>query len=355
MQAFDIIKETKIEKKSYRVAKLYDQFDLNEDVITERFSGKIELPESWNIGIIVGKSGTGKTTIAKELFGDGFVSSRYINKSVIDDFPQSVSEEVLFKTLSSVGFSSPPSWLKPYEVLSNGEKMRVDLAMALLNNKEYIVFDEYTSVVDREVAQIGSLAVQRAIKKENKKFIAVSCHFDIIKWLEPDWVFNTDTMEFSITRGLLRRPEVKITIREQKGYWKMFSKYHYMNHSAVSGAIEHVAFYEDKPIALVSWIHFPHNKYRMLKVHRFVVHPDYQGIGIGKKILNISAEEMLKTGAYIGITTSLNEFSKSLMRDKKWLYIRGGKAALNLNIKALNKSVTNNRNTYSFRYIGESK
>ena len=90
--------------------------------------------------------------------------------------------------------ASVPSWLKPYKVLSNGEKMRVNLARALLE-KDVICFDEFTSVVDRQVAKTACIAINKAIKNTNKKFIAVSCHKDIIEWLQPDWLFDTDTMQ----------------------------------------------------------------------------------------------------------------------------------------------------------------
>jgi len=114
----------------------------------------------------------------------------------MDDMPADKSVTEITDLFSKVGFSSPPSWLKPYEVLSNGEKMRVELAYNMLNDKEIICFDEFTSVVDRNVAKITSVCIQKAIRKANKKFIAVSCHFDIIDWLEPDWVFDTNLMQF---------------------------------------------------------------------------------------------------------------------------------------------------------------
>jgi ABC-type polar amino acid transport system ATPase subunit len=75
--------------------------------------------------------------------------------------------------------------------------MRVDVARALCLPQKRIVFDEFTSVVDREVAKIGSYAISKAVRAQpGKQFIAVTCHFDIIDWLEVDWVFNIDTMEF---------------------------------------------------------------------------------------------------------------------------------------------------------------
>lgn len=72
--------------------------------------------------------------------------------------------------------------------------MRVDLARALLE-KNFVVFDEFTSVVDRQVAQTACLAVAKAVRKSEKRFVAVSCHYDILDWLEPDWIFDTNTMQ----------------------------------------------------------------------------------------------------------------------------------------------------------------
>ena len=79
--------------------------------------------------------------------------------------------------------------------------MRVDLARALLEDRDVIVFDEYTSVVDRDVAKVCSLAVNKAIRNQNKKFIAVSCHDDIIEWLQPDWVYDTNQQTFPFGPG----------------------------------------------------------------------------------------------------------------------------------------------------------
>lgn len=197
--------EKKIEfKESFRNKSIIGKFDLNSENYKEHFQGKIDLEnKEWNIGLIVGNSGTGKTTIAKQLFGENIIKEYPFNRenSVMDDMPKSKSVEEITQIFNKVGFSSPPSWLKPYEVLSNGEKMRVELAYNLLSNNELICFDEFTSVVDRNVAKITSTCIQKTIRKLNKKFIAVGCHFDIIEWLEPDWVFDTNLMQFFFTQN----------------------------------------------------------------------------------------------------------------------------------------------------------
>ena len=352
MPNFHIVKKNKIENKSFRVAQLYDQFDLNDDSFEEIFEGEIDLEREWQIGVIVGKSGTGKSTIAKELFGDYFFTPKYKSPCVVDDFPKMDSTE-LFNNLSSVGFSSPPSWLKPYAVLSNGEKMRVDLARAICEKKDIIVFDEYTSVVDREVAQLGSYALQRAIRKQNKKFIAVTCHYDVIDWLEPDWVFSTDSMEYQYTRGLHRRPSIKLEVYETKGFWNIFRRYHYLNHNISKTATQYVGFIGDKPVAFTSFIFMP-GKIVLRKGHRLVVLPDYQGLGIGKKISTLVAKKERKKYSFVSITTSLKGFAKSLYLDKKnWRLISQGRQSNHSLNEGLTKNSSRGRNTRSFRYIGE--
>lgn len=141
----------------------------------------------------------------KKLFPDILFSNfDYNSKSVIDDMPAHCSVDDISKMFYAVGFGSVPSWLKPYSVLSNGEKMRVDLANALLRYNE-VAFDEFTSVVDRNVAKTCCIAIKKAIKLTGKKFIAVSCHYDILDYLEPDWVFDTKEMKSFFGTSLDRK------------------------------------------------------------------------------------------------------------------------------------------------------
>ena len=204
MPRFDIVKEVHVEDSpSFRVNSVINNFDLDISHIHEHFEGDINIEgESWNVGLIVGGSGTGKSTIAKQVFPEAYISGyEYSAPAVIDDMPKSKSVKEIERVFTSVGFATPPSWLKPYAVLSNGEKMRVDLARAILEDNDTVVFDEFTSVVNREVAKTASYAISKAVKKINKKFIAVSCHKDITEWLEPDWIYDTDEKHFFFVRG----------------------------------------------------------------------------------------------------------------------------------------------------------
>lgn len=217
MPHFDIVKETSVDI-TYKVSKVMDDFDIKLEQIKERFIGKIEYPEKWQIGLIVGGSGTGKSSIAKELFKEHLEDNfKYTHKSVIDDMPSKDVQEIE-KMFYSVGFGSVPDWLKPYDVLSNGEKMRVDLARKMLES-DFIVFDEFTSVVDRQVAKVACIAINKAMKHyPDKKFIGISCHKDIVEFLQPDWLFNTDDMQqvFQLAHGT-HNPLILESVQKKSG------------------------------------------------------------------------------------------------------------------------------------------
>lgn len=197
MPHFDIIRKANPEN-TFRIATILGTYDLSTQKVEEHFEGDIELPEQWNVGLIVGRSGTGKTTIARELFGRYMKTYEYTHECFLDDFPATATMREIEKALVSVGLSSVTSWLKSYHVLSNGEQMRCNLARAIVDNDDMIVFDEFTSVVDRTVARVSCTAVQKAIRRDGRRFIAVSCHDDIIEYLMPDWIFDTNTMTFSL-------------------------------------------------------------------------------------------------------------------------------------------------------------
>jgi ABC-type ATPase with predicted acetyltransferase domain len=148
---------------------------------------KPELPEKFGIGVIVGSSGSGKSTLLNE-FGIEEQPEWDENKAIVSHFE---TPDDAINRLGAVGLNTVPSWYKPYHVLSNGEKFRADLARKIKDNA---IIDEYTSVVDRNVAKAASVALSRYVKKNDIHNVVLStCHHDIIDWLEPDWVIDTDS------------------------------------------------------------------------------------------------------------------------------------------------------------------
>jgi ABC-type polar amino acid transport system ATPase subunit len=117
------------------------------------------IPDSFGIGLIVGGSGTGKSTLL-ESFGEESEIDWDASKAVCSHFNDA---EDASERLSSVGFSSVPDWMKPYHVLSTGQKFRADLAMRIKDNA---VVDEFTSTVDRNVGKSCSVALRRYVDKK---------------------------------------------------------------------------------------------------------------------------------------------------------------------------------------------
>ena len=360
MSSITILRESPI-IKTPRVLQMEGIFDIPpSEKSTEKWQVELNLPSEWNIGLIVGPSGCGKSTIARELFGDYLIDDFKWskNKCVIDDFPAKMSIKEISELFSSIGFSSPPSWLRPYHVLSNGEQFRVRMARTIASNKKMIVIDEFTSVVDRNVAKIGSAAIQKCIRRRNQKLIAVSCHYDIAEWLEPDWIYQPANNEFASGR-YLRRPSISLEIkRVHRSAWQLFKKYHYLSGELSNSARCFVAFWNNTPIAfcgVISRIGFKNS----FRVSRLVVLPDYQGIGVGTTLLNFVGDNYLAINKRFYITTSLPSLYHSLIA-KHWRIIRKPSLSKHSNgrsvtTKRQNRTHAISRFTSSFEYREKSQ
>jgi hypothetical protein len=147
------------------------------------------LPEKWSVGVIVGASGTGKTSL---LAAFNPVKVTYSpDESVLDVFERlGVGVIDSAERLAAAGLGSVPSWPRSMSVLSNGERFRAELALALTDGA---AIDEYTSVVSRSVARSASMAVRKYVDRTGVgNLVFASCHYDIVEPLRPDWIINTD-------------------------------------------------------------------------------------------------------------------------------------------------------------------
>ncbi len=312
--------------------------------------------DSWKIGLIVGPSGSGKSTIARHLFPKELYQgwNWSSGKSLLDNFSTSAIKNIT-DTLTLVGLSSPPSWIKPYSVLSNGEKFRCDLAKALLDTETpLVVFDEFTSVVDRTVAKVCSAAVAKGIRKNfiQKRFIAVTCHYDIIEWLTPDWVLDLATGK--VARRLLQRPDIHLEIvRAPRSLWPLFSRHHYLSGSLNNAADCFAALWNKMPVAFCGVLPLAGHKYRR-RVSRIVVLPDYQGIGIGSAFLNVIGTLFQQRNFRLNITTSHPAMIRHCAHSKQWKTVNFRKNGATPSMQFGKKyKGSAGRAVASFEFIGE--
>lgn len=290
--------------RSPRVMQIEAMYDVPPSQRSER-TWHVDLPiESldWSVGLICGPSGTGKSTVARKVFGDIDAPLNWSpGKSILDEFPREMSIHDVLAFMGGVGFSSTPSWFRPYQHLSNGEQFRVSMARRLaeasLSESKLAVVDEFTSVVDRQVAQIVSHGVQRVTRARGLRFVAVSCHSDIIDWLQPDWIYFPASNEF-VRRELQRRPCIQLDVcRVPNSAWTYFKQHHYLSGKLQGSAISFGGFVGEKCIAFSAITRFPHPRAKnIMKGHRTVVLPDWQGIGIGGRLDDWIGEWCAKSG-----------------------------------------------------------
>lgn len=174
-----------------------DRYDIDVDKFTKEWRFSFQFPKQWSVGLIVGNSGSGKSLVARDIFEKVYEGQVIENNQapIVESYGKADIQDIV-NSLTSVGMGSIPEWLTPYGCLSTGQRMRADLAACLLNDEKIIVYDEFTSVVDRQVAKVISHSIAKAFRKTKKQFVAVTCHHDVEDWLEPDWVLDMDLKEF---------------------------------------------------------------------------------------------------------------------------------------------------------------
>jgi ABC-type lipoprotein export system ATPase subunit/GNAT superfamily N-acetyltransferase len=305
----------------------------------------------WNIGVIYGGSGTGKTTLLKE-FGDLSTHEFDEQKPLISNFDWLEPKEATF-LLSAMGLASVPTWLRPYSLLSNGEQYRASLAYKVgkASENDVILIDEFTSVVDRDVAKAMSNALQKYIRRNNKKIILASCHFDIMEWLLPDWTYSPLKGRLERASCRRQRPKIELQIfRCRYETWNIFKQHHYLTEDLNKAARCYVFLWNDKPICFVGILPFPGvGDSKTRRISRIVVLPDFQGLGLGKEILNYISSLYWKENHQMFIRTMNPALGIALDRDVNWTQTAGH---LKVSTKDTSGRKLIERPSYSFKYTG---
>ena len=316
---------------SYRAARVKSLFNAENGC---NFDLEIEadLDFDWNIGVVVGPSGSGKTSIGKMIFGENKIYDYHEgwehDKPIIDCIAPKGDFNEVTGALANVGLGDVPAWLRPFHVLSNGEQFRAGLARIVCEKPKEIVIDEFTSVIDRQIAKIGSQAFQKAWRRGNPKgkVVLLTPHYDILEWVQPDWIIDTKTKTFSKER--LRRPDIVLDIWQvDQSYWKFYKPHYYLDLPEPVNATHYIGTVDGELAChVVIAPFFQCGGYRMT---RLVTMPEWQGAGVGSRFLNFMAQYALEGKAKFGrkcvsyFHTSHPQLCGYLRRSKKWVQVSG--------------------------------
>ncbi len=181
-----------------------------------------------------------------------------------------------------------------------------------------VVYDEFTSVVDRNVARACSSAIAKGIRHGAIpcRFVAVTCHYDVAQWLEADWVLDMATGR--LQRRRLRRPDIVVEIhRCGLDPWKVFARHHYLSGSLAVGARCYLATWEGEPVTFCATLPVITKKDHR-RFTRIVTLPDYQGMGIGMRVVAAVASLHRAEGLRINVTSSHPALIRHCRRSADW-------------------------------------
>lgn len=291
MQLFDYRKiggqtlQSSVEMDS-TIKSLAETSDYPFDGVSSFTVPEFDIPPNFSLGVIYGPSGSGKSTLLKE-FGEA--------EHLEWDTSKAVASQVDPNLLMRIGLSSIPSLCRPYHVLSTGEKHRAEIARTL---KDGCVIDEFTSVCNRDLAHSISVGVRKAIDHYGyKNVVIVTCHEDVINWLEPDWVANTLTRRLVEGRSERRPSHFKVLPCSVEA-WSIFRDHHYLTGEINKGAHCWLLVNENNTICgFASAIASPAKGLKNAwRGHRTVILPDFQGLGLGSRLSNAVAQMHLERG-----------------------------------------------------------
>ena len=362
---------------SYRAARVKSLFNAESGCNFDLIIDGVDLSGEWNIGVVVGPSGSGKTSIGKEIFGENKIVNLSdgwnYDRPIVEDIAPEGDFNKVTGMLASVGLGDVPAWLRPFHVLSNGEQFRAGLARLICEKPDEIVIDEFTSVIDRQIAKIGAQAFQKAWRRENptSKVVLLTPHYDVLDWLQPDWIIDTKTKKFE--RGLPRqRPAINLEIRKVDGsYWRYYKPHYYLDLPMPIAAEYFIGTVDGElacHLAVCPWFHL-----KGYRATRLVTMPEWQGAGVGTRFLNAIAQYHLDGNGRKGkqlptyFHTSHPQLCAALRRSDNWVQVSArlygenkvkshktlGKSAEAAGKKAINSGFGGHfRAIQGFKYIG---
>lgn len=252
----------------------------------------IDVPDDYDILYITGESGSGKSTILKELCPSYTSETIPYAKPLFlwcGDTEEDKNRAISMLTL--VGISDATMFVNYYDNLSDSQQARARIMLELISDKELIVVDEFLSTLDRKTAKSVAYCIQKAIRKLNKRAILVTAHSDLEDYIQPTYTVSGKSFpsRFVVkkynklhTNSIL--DNVEFFYGDKNVYRELqLAELHYKG-KYTGGTKEYLFAKVDNEIVACLVSTYRRNDGGR-RISRVVVHPSYRGVGLGVAIV----------------------------------------------------------------------
>jgi len=193
----DVRFDTRVERTA-RVLEIAEAFGIGLDDKEFVVFDNLELQvKQGDIVYITGQSGSGKSqllfALERQMHERGLVvsninSTQLQDKPIIDSLGKDTNEAI--KLLSAVGINDAYLYARRPSELSDGQRYRFRLALAIEQNAKVWVADEFMAVLDRTAAKVISYSLQKLARRLGVTLLVATTHTDLVADLSPDLVIE---------------------------------------------------------------------------------------------------------------------------------------------------------------------